>query len=301
MRARWPVVRTWPDGIRRSTMTGSRALVLGGGALTGVGWLIGVIAGLAEAGVDLCSADLIVGTSSGSVVGAQLASGADPQRLYDRLFTSSVTHPARELSVRALTTLATILGDTDDPPRARREVVDAAGRTPPPASENELLSGVRDWISAGSWPHRRLLLSAVDADTGEFVALDRHSGMSLCDAIAASCALPFVYPPFNADGRRWVDGFIRSPANADLAAGHDRIVVLAPMVQGFVPGADVPDQIARLEATSSTRVAVITGVEFDATMRARGLDPDYVAPMAELGRKRVVTEFESIARVWSAK
>ena len=52
------------------------ALVLGGGGITGIAWEIGVLAGLAEAGVDLTGADLVVGTSAGSVVGAQITSGA---------------------------------------------------------------------------------------------------------------------------------------------------------------------------------------------------------------------------------
>src|SRR5215203_1575582 len=62
----------------------SRALVLGGGGVTGVAWEIGVLAGLAEAGVDLTGADLVVGTSAGSVVGAQVTSGAGIEELYAR-------------------------------------------------------------------------------------------------------------------------------------------------------------------------------------------------------------------------
>ena len=59
---------------------GERALVLGGGGSTGNAWLIGVIAGLFEAGLDVTTADLTVGTSSGSTTAAQLA-GATPPAL----------------------------------------------------------------------------------------------------------------------------------------------------------------------------------------------------------------------------
>ena len=60
------------------------ALVLGGGGITGIAWEIGVLAGLAEAGADLTGADLVVGTSAGSVVGAQVTAGADLEALHAR-------------------------------------------------------------------------------------------------------------------------------------------------------------------------------------------------------------------------
>ncbi|MFB7262559.1 patatin-like phospholipase family protein, partial [Streptomyces nojiriensis] len=66
-------------------MGGDTALVLGGGGLTGIGWECGMLHGLARAGVDLSTADLVVGTSAGSVVGAQLTSGLlSVQELYER-------------------------------------------------------------------------------------------------------------------------------------------------------------------------------------------------------------------------
>ena len=79
---------------------------------------------------------------------------------------------------------------------------------------------------------RRLLITAVDAVTGEFTAFNAASGVSLVDAVGASCAVPGVWPPVTMAGRRWIDGGIRSPANADLAAECERIVVLAPLPRG---------------------------------------------------------------------
>jgi NTE family protein len=60
------------------------ALVLGGGGITGIAWEIGLLAGLADAGIDLTGADLVVGTSAGSVVGAQVTSGAELPAMYER-------------------------------------------------------------------------------------------------------------------------------------------------------------------------------------------------------------------------
>ena len=60
---------------------GGRALVLGGGGPVGIAWESGLIAGLAEAGVDLSTADFVIGTSAGSFVGAYLAAGTPPAKL----------------------------------------------------------------------------------------------------------------------------------------------------------------------------------------------------------------------------
>lgn len=71
-----------------------------------------------------------------------------------------------------------------------------------------------------------MLLTAVDAETGEPVVIDRHSGVELADAVAASCSSGFAY---RIEGHRYIDGGYRShPENADLAAGYARVLVLAP-------------------------------------------------------------------------
>src|SRR5437762_12375054 len=76
-----------------------------------------------------------------------------------------------------------------------------------------------------SWPERQLLITAVDADTGEPVVFDRHSGVDLVDAVAASCANGF---PHRIGDNRYIDGGYRRSENADLAAGYGRVLVLSP-------------------------------------------------------------------------
>ena len=114
-------------------------------------------------------------------------------------------------------------------------------------------------LVAHEWPGRPLLVPVVDAATGDRRVLDRCSGVDLVDAVAASCAVPGVWPPVTFDGARWIDGGVWSLTNADLASGHDRVLVLAPIVDpvlnaeaaGLGPGAAVevvcPDA-ASLEA-----------------------------------------------------
>src|SRR5581483_5739954 len=100
-------------------------------------------------------------------------------------------------------------------------------------------------VPVDAWPARTLLIVAVDAATGETVVFDRGSGVSLVDAVTASCAVPGVWPPATIGGRRYVDGGVRSGTNADLAVGCDRVVVIVPlMADEPVPWGGLDQEIA---------------------------------------------------------
>jgi NTE family protein len=79
------------------------------------------------------------------------------------------------------------------------------------------------------WPQRTVLITAVDAHTGEPVVFDRHSGVDLVDAVAASCANGFGVPPYSIGDNRYIDGGYRRNENADLAGGYERVLVLSPL------------------------------------------------------------------------
>ena len=167
------------------------------------------------------------------------------------------------------------------------------------SSEKERRTVLESRLPARTWPDRRLLITAVDTDSGEFAAFDRDSGVDLVDAVAASCAVPGVWPPVTIGGRRWMDGGTRSAANADLAAGCSRVVVLAPVAGGFGPMASVARQVAELEKQGA-RVAVV-GPD-GAARQAIGrnlLDPARRAPAARAGRAQAAAEAEAVAAVWS--
>src|SRR5664279_1939229 len=80
------------DATRRVRAAGQRALVLGGGGSAGNAWLIGVIAGLSDAGLDVTEADLIIGTSAGSTATAQIA-GATPTELLAAILAAAPQPP----------------------------------------------------------------------------------------------------------------------------------------------------------------------------------------------------------------
>ncbi|HVS40887.1 MAG TPA: patatin-like phospholipase family protein [Candidatus Dormibacteraeota bacterium] len=274
-----------------------RALVLGGGGLTGIAWEWGMIAGLAGAGVDLTSADLVVGTSAGSVVGAQLAAGVDPQERYTRQLGAPDSELAARMGPVTLARWGWAVLRSRDVHQAGRNLgrVALGSRTLPERVRRDVIA---TRLPVTTWPDRRLLVTAVDAGTGERVVFDRNSGVELVDAVASSCAVPGVWPPVTIDGRRFIDGGVHSPANADLAAEAGVVVILAPIVRGFGPIAGVERQAAALRAHARVEV-----VQPDtAAVRAIGrnvLDPARRPGAARAGRAQAASEAGRIREVWS--
>jgi NTE family protein len=276
------------------------ALVLGGGGITGIAWEIGLLAGLAEAGTDLSAADLVVGTSAGSVVGAQVTSGAGLEAMYGRQLEPATSETgARRNRATVVQFGWAMLRSRGRDVEFRRRIgalalaAEKAGITPP---EQERLDVIGARLAGTDWPERDLKITAVDASTGEFRVFDRDSGVPLLSAVAASCAVPGVYPPVTIDGRRFVDGGMRSAANADLASGYDRLVVLAPIARGIGPMASVDAQVTGMVS----RVAVVSPDKDSRTAIGRNvLDPAARAPSARAGRAQAATVAAQIADVWN--
>ncbi|MEV7585070.1 patatin-like phospholipase family protein [Streptomyces erythrochromogenes] len=281
-------------------MGGDTALVLGGGGLTGVGWECGILYGLARAGVDLTTADLVVGTSAGSVVGAQLTSGRfSAQELYERQLGDATGEIAAKLGAGVLARYALAMVRSRRDAAAYRRRVGAmalAADTGPEAERRKVLAArlVRD-----EWPERRLLVTAVDALSGELKAFDRESGSGLIDAVAASCAVPGVWPPVTVGGRRFIDGGIRSATNADLAAGCARVVIIAPIAlgSGLVPAPAA--QAARLREAGAKVLLITPSAAARKAFGRNVLDPARRDPAARAGLAQAADHAAEAAAVWS--
>lgn len=277
---------------------GKTALVLGGGGVTGIGWEIGMLAGFAEAGVDLTGADLFVGTSAGSVV-ATLVSAENPlDRLYEEQLVDPTGEIAARLGNRILLSYGMALLWSRDPQRYRVRI-GALALNASTVSEAERRAVISSRLAVHDWPKRPLKITAVDAESGEFVVFEAGSGVDLVDAVGASCAVPGVWPPVTINGRRHIDGGMRSAVNADLASGYQRVVVIAPLAAGFGPVPSAAKQIAQLRA-EGTQVALFS--PDDQARRAIGrnvLDPARRPAAALAGRIQAMAEVERAAEVWS--
>ncbi|WP_410537470.1 patatin-like phospholipase family protein [Streptomyces sp. KL2] len=273
-----------------------RALVLGSGGHAGGAWQVGVLAGLAAAGVDLARADTVIGTSAGAVVGARLAAGEHPEELHRRQSEVEAAGPeARITPGAALGFLRAQLGRRTPEAVARRLGRMALGaRT---ASGEGVLEAMAALLPVREWPDS-LRVTAVDAHTGALEAFHSGSGADLLRAVAASCAMPGLWPPVALRGRWWIDGGVRSTTNADLALGHRRVVVLAPLPRAFGPGPRA-ERLAALLRAEGAEVALL--VPDAAARRAFGrnpLDASRRAACARAGRAQAAAQARAVAGVW---
>jgi NTE family protein len=250
---------------RRTTMT-SRALVLGGGGPVGIAWESGVVAGLAQGGVDLGKADFILGTSAGSFVGARLALGEAAATLADPVL-AEAARPPREGASRSPADLSVLMrliaearGGRRNPAEVRAEIGAFALAAETPIEADFIASFGRSFagLPVDAWPEQGFACTAVDAEDGSFRLWTKDSGVGVTRAVASSCSVPGIYPPVTLGGRRYIDGGMRSATNADMAGDHELVVILAVRAgEAATTGAQLDDEVESLKDGGAT-VVVIT-------------------------------------------
>jgi NTE family protein len=274
-----------------------RALVLAGGGLAGIAWETGILSGIADrspaTAAALLNTDVLVGTSAGSTVAAQIVSGLSLHDLFQRQTTTSSTELTPRLGIEEITELfvAAMMQAGATTAEKLRKIGTIALSTET-VTEAERRNVIVHRLPSHQWPERELRISAIDIATGELVAFDSTSGVSLIDAVAASCAVPGVWPPVTIDGRRYMDGGVGSTVNMTLAADCDVAIVLVPQGKSspspFGTGAAV-----EVESFAGSAYAVFADDESLAAFGANPLDPACRTPAALAGReqgRRVATE-----------
>jgi NTE family protein len=291
-----------------------RALVLGGGGSTGNAWLVGVIGGLLEAGVDLTQADLVIGTSAGATTAAQIC-GANPAELLAATLATAPPPPkgpvrpdgGRALNapvVNHLERTNAIIAAASDAADMRRRM-GAAALELDAASDGSAQARWRAVVAARlpsqQWPQRELLITAVDAATGEGVVFDRGSGVDLVAAVAASCSSG---APYVIDDGRYIDGGYRRNENADLAAGNARVLVLSPFGgrtrHPLDWGMQLATQVDELCAAGSRVETVFPDLSFETVFGANAMDVSLRAPAARAGHDQGKALAEKLREFWGA-
>jgi NTE family protein len=271
----------------------SRALVLGGGGVAGIGWEAGLITGLRERGVDLGAADLVIGTSAGSVVGTMVRQGADLRALVSQVAEAETgAAPMKVDMEQVMKAFMFMFDDSLDPLESRRKVGELAMKV---GGDGSRLAQIADRLPSHEWPEKPLLITAVDAEEGSLQVWRADSGAPLPLAVASSCCVPCVFPPVEIGGRHYIDGGVHSITNADLAAGHDRVVIVEPLAH-LTPRSVLRRELARLEGA---RTAAI-GPDQPA-VEAFGTDvlnPGLWLPAFEAGLAQAPAVLDQVAEVW---
>ena len=271
-----------------------------------VAWLTAYLAELARRGVDVQQADLVVGTSAGSVLASVVAGGhlhrfekmigfaAGRPALIHKLAPSSGLHDSQQ---RALDLFS---GATDSDPATIRAIGVAAlaARTPP---VNLLPAGVLALTQRRTWPATRMVVSGVDAYTGERLVSDKTSGVPLLRAVAASSSVPGLFAPQPLHDRRVMDGGVSGTGiHADLAAGASRVLLL-PLVgevdvarMTIAPGAGAAERDG-LRAAGSEVELRNSGISDLETL----MDPAQVPAALSKGREQGAADAASLRDFWT--
>lgn len=287
-----------------------RALVLGGGGNVGIAWETAIVAGLLDGGVDVREADLVIGTSAGSVVGSHIAHGRDPREALRQLREDP---PPPGLGngpppdVALLTKTFTTWASFEEMTAAACAEVGAlalAAKTIPEAA----------WVASfdrnewPGWPETPLLVAAVDCESGAFRALDSGDGVPIERACAASCSVPGMFPPVTIDGRRYTDGGVRSGTSADLAQRiePDIALIVAPMgLSGRGTGLLFARQIATEKGELEAAGVLVRVVQFDAASKEAGgdnlMDPTRRLPVAAAGEAQGRTLAKGLQPWWQSR
>ncbi len=196
-------------------------IVLGGGGLTGEAFHRGVLRAMQDVGLDPRTADVVLGTSAGSLVGASL------RRHAPRRQPAPACRPRRRLPGP---------GHVLDLVRLPRQFVNGALLWPPFLTNRHDNTFIREGlrrVHGDDWPASALWVTAVRRRDGRRVVFGRGNAprADVGSAVAASCAVPGIFTPVQIDGAAYVDGGVHSPTNADLLADCDLdiAVVSSPM------------------------------------------------------------------------
>jgi NTE family protein len=294
----------------------NRALILGGGGPVGIAWEAGVLAALAEAGVDVGLADAIAGTSAGSVVGAHLALGHTPAEVAAewgrplRPAPKGRTQKDRSASP-GLTALVETMRDAMRQDRTGPELAAKLGAFALAAATIDEAAFLDEFAPlaraacGAAWPER-FSCTALDAASGSFTVWDARAGVDLTRAVASSCAVPGVYPPITLCGRRFMDGGVLSPTNAHLAHGHARVLVLSVTEVFLAPAAHrlgretaLEREVAALRAGGARVEVIQMDLEAGRALGAHLLSPAHRHQGLEEGLRQGRFDAARVRALWS--
>ncbi len=273
--------------------------MLAGGGLAGIAWETGVLRGIedesAETARALLGSDVTVGTSAGSAVAAQLASGLSLDELYQR----QIAGTSKEIDPKvAIDDIAELflgaLADRDATTAQKLQRIGAVARSTATVSEEVRREVIAHRLPSHEWPDRDLRISAIDIGSGELVAFDGTSGVELVDVVAASCAVPGVWPPVTIGERRYMDGGVGSTMNLKLAKDCDTVVVLVPSGRG-APSPFGPDPAIEVGSFPGRALGVFADKDSLKAFGPNPLDPACREPSARAGReqgRRVAAEVD---------
>jgi NTE family protein len=280
-------------------VTARRALVLAGGGVAGIAWETGILRGIADESRStarwLLKSDVLVGTSAGSVVAAQIGAGCGLDDLFARQVQGASAELDPGVSIEDITELfRAALCDPFAPLQRKLQRIGALALASETVAESVRREVIAHRLPSHDWPDRELRITGIEVSTGERVVFTGDSGIDLVDAVAASCAVPGAWPPVTLGNRRYMDGGVGSSVNLHVAEDCGTATVLVPAGE-FAPAPFGSGPAAEIAAFGGAALAVFTD---DDSLRAFGpnpLDPRCRIASARAGRVQGRREAERVA------
>lgn len=292
-----------------------RGLVLSGGGAYMISFYAGYLTVLQQQGVDLTKADIAVGTSAGSIVGAIIYSGqlanlaqetdalGEFPWIFSKLIPNSHPNPSQGRGKEAA-----VKADAYTP-----EVVQAIGRTAMAADNaagpDQFYNVVEDVIGITDWPSPKLHTTSNDCFTGERLVVSSEDGIPIQVACAASASLPGQMGPTWLKNRLCMDGAMScSNTHADVVGGVKRALIFSltdggpDAVKAHLTNIGIPNSLAQeiqyLEDGGTKTMLVVAGLLPGMTEMTSNMDPQYILPAIAYGKQRATEDLEKIKAFW---
>ena len=279
--------------------------MLGGGGVAGIAWETGILRGIADespaAARALLDSDVLVGTSAGSAVAAQIGSGCSLEDLFKRQIqeSSAEIDPGNGIDTVVELFLQAV-ADPHSTVTQKRQRIGAVALATETLPEPVRRYVIAQRLPSQHWPDRVLRVTAIDIGTGKLVVFNRDSGVELVDAVAASCAVPGVWPPVTIGERRYMDGGIGSTINLHVADDCDIAVVLVPAGES-APSSFGEGPASEIAAFGGTALGLFADDDSLAAFGANPLDPRCRIASAEAGRAQGRREALAVAAFLGVK
>lgn len=318
-----PAQEGWNDGLAHPIPyspppgTGkTRGLVLGGGGIYLASWMAGYFRTLKANGIDIANADIAVGTSAGSLIGAVLLGGRlekfaaelevlgkDPA-LFAKLIPAVPPNPS-QLRARAIANSAT---------EATPEVIQSIGRAAMaarnPAGPADYFAHVQELLGETTWPSPNLHTTANDCYTGQRLVVSHDSGIPISHACAASSSLPGSMGPTWLDNRLCMDGGIcQTSTHSDVVAGVKKALIISlsdggeDAVKVGLRTSGLPNtlqqEVKTLESQGTQTILKVVGLMPGVTYVASIMDPKWILPCLENGHERALADVKELQAFWN--
>lgn len=277
----------------------NHAIVLGGGGSLAIGWELGYLSALSEDGINIRQADVVIGTSGG----AQAATGITSQKSWEEIYNEQIapksdeTPPSSNMS--DIFSRYKEIQETSDTPKEWIENYSVYALEHNKFDESVHINRLKNRIKMNEWPEN-LMITAINVDKAERVALTTNSNVDIHTAMAASGSLPGVWPTTTINGVKHFDGGCHSMENADLAKGAKKVLILATNLPVTTPY-KLKDAIQELEQSGSEVILITPSDEVLAKLNELGgntVDPSIRPDMFELGTIQGHSDANRIKEFW---